>query len=334
MLLLLLQALRLLEDPSKEVREAAIQTLEKFYAFIGPTLLVSKVLRGANPITHLHIVFQRELEAKNIRSAHMKMLSDRFQSVSVRSSAPQALASDPSARAGVHKDAISSILSSYDIQVDSSSSMARYLASIRNRTMNEAKTAARETERSPSQSSTTSNTSAADRSSATLGDSGGSVAISDKDVQKQIATIYDQLQIKNDWAKRVEGLKALQTLALQCASKEPTPAIAAFSVGVRAVRERLGEHVNDLRSSVSREACHTIHVIASVLHDDFSQHAEFFMGSLLKATYVTIQVISTSADKCIRGVINCTTNGYARIIPKCVILSSWTLFAVADWFVW
>lgn len=34
-------------------------------------------------------VVQRELEAKNIRSAHMKMLSDRFQDVRVRSSAPR-----------------------------------------------------------------------------------------------------------------------------------------------------------------------------------------------------------------------------------------------------
>jgi hypothetical protein len=40
-------------------------------------------------LTVLVRLAQSELEAKNIRSAHMKMLSDRFQDVSVRASAPR-----------------------------------------------------------------------------------------------------------------------------------------------------------------------------------------------------------------------------------------------------
>lgn len=188
--------------------------------------------------------------------------------------------------------------------------------------MNEAKTAAAAAsggDRSPSQASSASNASAMDRSSGALGDSG--VSVTEREIQKQIATIFDQLQISNDWSKRVDGLKSLQKLARQCDTKDPTTAgsvLAALSHGLRTVRERLSEHVSDLRSSVSREACQTIQLLASVLGDEFNAHAEFFMGSLLKATYVTIQVISTSADTSIRGIIHSTTNGYARIIQKYV----------------
>lgn len=188
--------------------------------------------------------------------------------------------------------------------------------------MNEAKTAAAVAsggDRSPSQASSTSTASALDRSSGAAGDY--RAAVTEREIQKQIATIFDQLQINNDWSKRVEGLKSLQKLARQCDTKDPSnpgSVLPVLATALRTVRERLSEHVGDLRSSVSREACQTIQLLAGVLGDEFNGHAEFFMGGLLKATYVTIQVVSTAADTSIRGVINSTTNGYVRIIQKYV----------------
>lgn len=36
------QIIKLLEDSAKEVRDAAVETLEKFYSRIGPSLLVRR----------------------------------------------------------------------------------------------------------------------------------------------------------------------------------------------------------------------------------------------------------------------------------------------------
>ncbi|KAG6974712.1 hypothetical protein JG688_00002935 [Phytophthora aleatoria] len=181
---LLNDVLKLLEDSSKDVRDAAITTLEKFYTFIGPSLL-------------------SDLEYKNIRAAHMKTLTSRFEGLSARSNslagvvhaAPSRDAESPYSDAPASNNALpdelSSILSSYDLQVSSSSSsMARYLASVRSRTLNE-------------------------EAKATAASAEGSNDISEKDIQRQLGVIFDKLEIDNNWDKRVDGLKMLQKL-IEC----------------------------------------------------------------------------------------------------------------------
>ncbi|KAF1314939.1 hypothetical protein FI667_g16352, partial [Globisporangium splendens] len=293
------QIIKLLEDSAKEVRDAAIQTLEKFYAHIGNSLL-------------------RDLESKHIRSAHMKMLTDRFQGIQGRDGRGTAATTSAIAYPLSSSSSLTSILSSYDLkQPASSSSMARYLESIRQRELSSAVAAKAIVggEFSPSQSSTTSTKS--DKSLCGGAEQANSQSgVSEKDIQREIATIFEQLQLDNDWSKRVDGLKKLQELAHTCGQTQDAATLMALSQGVRTVRERLCEQVADLRSSVSREACQTIQVLANVLRDDFNLHAEYVLGTLLKATYVTIQIISTSADTCIRGVIESTKNGYARFISK------------------
>ncbi|KAG6579768.1 uncharacterized protein IUM83_11396 [Phytophthora cinnamomi] len=311
---LLDDVLKLLEDSSKDVRDAAITALEKFYVHIGPSLL-------------------SDLEYKNIRSAHVKMLTDRFERIPVRGKEERAVTrtapayddrsnqdfDDTPAQAN---EKLSSILSSYDLQVSSSSSsVARYLASVRSRTHNEAKAAADisgQGDRSPSQASSTSSKVVQDFSTASAFGSGGS-DISEKEIQKQLGVIFDKLHLDNNWDKRVDGLKMLQKLVKRCGNASNSGTVLSFlSQGLRPIRERLCQQVSDLRSSVSREACQTIQALANNLGDEFNAHAEICLGNLLKATYVTIQVISTSADTTIRSMIESTSNGYARVIPKLI----------------
>ncbi|KAG7401565.1 hypothetical protein PHYBOEH_000623 [Phytophthora boehmeriae] len=299
---LLDDVLKLLEDSSKDVRNAAVTALEKFYTYIGPSLL-------------------SDLEYKKIRSAHMRTLADRFERIPVPGRAREidpvisnkvesgyGTSDIPEANCAV-PDEITSILSTYDLQVSSSSSMARYLASVRSRTQNEAKA------EDLSGGDELSSPQAPPIASVSVGvnDNG----ISEREIQKQLGMIFDKLQLDNNWSIRVDGLKMLQKLAVRC-SKAPNSdtALPTLSQGIRSVRERLCEQVSDLRSSVSREACQTIQTLANSLRDEFNGHAEICLGNLLKATYVTIQVISTSADTTIRSMIESTNSGYARVIPK------------------
>ncbi|KAL8020934.1 putative armadillo-like helical, CLASP domain, TOG domain-containing protein [Plasmopara halstedii] len=319
--------LKLLEDSSKDVRDAAIKALEKFYTFIGSSLL-------------------SDMEYKNIRPAHMKMLTERFErlrgasmilsrdAVRVRllyvnnkimesrkltiddlqsqpyNGAPESI--------NVQSDQLSSILSAYDLQVSASStSMARYLESVRSRTQNDAKAAVAEGERSPSQTSSSKSFNDHHSSKRTIEKKGNDVT--EKELQKQLSVVCEKLKLENKWDQRVGGLKILQRLASRCSKASNSEvALSVLSQGIRTVRELLCQQVSDLRSSVSREACDTIQTLAKSLRDEFNAHAEFCLDSLLKATYVTIQVISTSADSTIKCMIESTSNGYSRVIPKLI----------------
>ncbi|KAE9049237.1 hypothetical protein PR001_g3514 [Phytophthora rubi] len=307
---LLDDVLKLLEDSSKDVRDAAITALEKFYMSIGASLL-------------------SDLEYKNIRPSQVKTLTGRFERIPVRGNENRAVTpsyddrsnqdnDDAPAQGDAAPEKLSSILSSYDLQVSSSSSsVARYLASVRSRTNNEAKAMADvsgDGDRSPSQASSTSSKVV---QASTFGSGGGD--ISEKEIQKQLGVIFDKLHLDNNWDKRVGGLKMLQKLTKRCRSASNSGnVLPLLSQGLRPIRERLCQQVTDLRSSVSREACQAIETLANTLRDEFNAHAEIFLGYLLKATYVTIQVISTSADTTIRSMIESTSNGYARVIPKLI----------------
>uniref|UniRef100_M4BY66 TOG domain-containing protein n=1 Tax=Hyaloperonospora arabidopsidis (strain Emoy2) TaxID=559515 RepID=M4BY66_HYAAE len=276
------QVLKLLEDSSKDVRDAAMIALEKFYAYIGSSLL-----------------------NKNLRAGQMKTLEKRFENISkssgaiVRATLSDGVASVYHGAFDRNDDlphALPSKMSSYDTQApsSSSSSVARYLESVRHRSS--------EVVQDVSLPGTSSDD------------------ISDKEIHKQLGVVFDKLQRDNDWDKRVDGLKILQKLANRCAKRGA--AISLLSQGLRPIRERLCQQVIDLRSSVSKEACETIQILARTLTDEFNAHAEICLGNLLKATYVTIQVISTAADTTIRAIIESTSNGYTRLVPKLIECAS------------
>ncbi|KUG01510.1 CLIP-associating protein 1 [Phytophthora nicotianae] len=317
-----------LGDNKLPIRQKAVDVVVEISVVLDAITVLDK-LKGCMSHKNWRTREQSDLEYKNIRAAHMKTLTERFKGLPIRSKSvaddvcaarsrdggSSLVNSEVPASNNVLPDELSSILSSYDLHVSSSSSsMARYLASVHSRTLNEAKAVAASTggERSPSQASST-DSQTVQEISAESSFGAGSNDISEKELQKQLGGIFDKLELDNNWDKRVDGLKMLQKLANRCskASNSGT-ALSLLSQGLRSVRERLCLQVSDLRSSVSREACQTIRTLANTLRDEFNAHAEICLGNLLKATYVTIQVISTSADTTIKSMIESTSNGYGR----------------------
>lgn len=251
----------------------------------------------------------------------MKELSDRFAGIKSLTSASVAVPVSSSAVFAASSYAPATSRSAPSSSNGPSSSMAKYLAAIRQQSANGGLALGQDIIFEPSPpkptplvSNATERPDIAQNEAPSISSTGNN-SISDRDLQRELSKIYDKLQLDNDWSKRVDGLKQLHQLATRCGEQGESQ-LSALTQGLRSIRERLCEQVGDLRSSVSREACQTIQTLASVLRDEFNPHAEYCMSSLLKATYVTIQVISTASDTCIRGIIASTTSGYTRVINK------------------
>src|SRR5688572_8331696 len=64
------------------------------------------------------------------------------------------------------------------------------------------------------------------------------------------------------------------------------------------------EHqLQDLRSSVIREACRTLLTMAHVSGALFHEHMAFYLPILFSRLYVTIKIISQSSHDCIRALL-------------------------------
>lgn len=66
---------------------------------------------------------------------------------------------------------------------------------------------------------------------------------------------------------------------------------------------QVSSQIIDLRSTVSKEACKAVAALAYALRQQFSPLAETWWLHLVRVVVVKIQVISSSADKCIRVIV-------------------------------
>ena len=66
---------------------------------------------------------------------------------------------------------------------------------------------------------------------------------------------------------------------------------------------QVSTQIIDLRSTVSKEACKAVAALAYTLRQQFSPLAEVWWLHLIRVVVVKIQVISSSADKCIRVIV-------------------------------
>ncbi|RHY30112.1 hypothetical protein DYB32_004593 [Aphanomyces invadans] len=139
------------------------------------------------------------------------------------------------------------------------------------------------------------------------------------DVPAGVVSI-DSVTIPSAGNKAVQSRVALQHLQRIVANGGAQ--LAVFVTSLRPLREPICEQVSDLRSTVSREACATITTLATCMGDDtFHPFVEYFVAALLKATFVTIQVISTSADACLKSIVlSGRGSGYPKALPKYIDL--------------
>mmetsp|Transcript_248 Transcript_248/g.445 ORF Transcript_248/g.445 Transcript_248/m.445 type:complete len:1648 (-) Transcript_248:185-5128(-) len=139
----------------------------------------------------------------------------------------------------------------------------------------------------------------------------------EKELQRYLGTIQTDLCDKDNWQTRIGAMGRLQGLVAGVPDKAEagyTDIIVGF---VRSnLHELISSQIVDLRSTVSKEGCRTVAVMARVLRHQFAPLAELWIPSLLKVLTVKIQVISSAVDRCLRIIIAAGVPvGFSRVIP-------------------
>lgn len=75
----------------------------------------------------------------------------------------------------------------------------------------------------------------------------------------------------------------------------------------------------DLRSSICKEACRTVAVIARRMGLHFAPHAEIWLPSLLKQLPVKIAVMSSAADRCIAIIVSSFFDSGSSRVLNCLL---------------
>jgi len=127
----------------------------------------------------------------------------------------------------------------------------------------------------------------------------------------QVAAVGIALAEKtDDWQARLVALQTLHGLSLGQA-----PSYERFIPEVRTLVLALTNQLADLRSQVVKEACRTIAALAEATKENFQPLAESCFPSLLKLVQQSIKVMSSSGDRCAKGILTATKNGYPKVIP-------------------
>jgi len=89
-------------------------------------------------------------------------------------------------------------------------------------------------------------------------------------------------------------------------NKEALLASPTFKEEMEAIKDCLAQQLSDLRSSIFREVCRMLVALAGGLGYAFEDCMPFFLPILFTRLYVTIKIISSSSDECIRTLLQCT----------------------------
>jgi hypothetical protein len=110
----------------------------------------------------------------------------------------------------------------------------------------------------------------------------------------------DLSDISKGWEIRVKLLNRLTDMIL----KEGLTKVTGFSDELSGLKAALSAQLHDLRSGVITVACKTLIGLAAVMGEDFADLMSYFLPVLFKGLYVTIKIISVSADQCMKALIN------------------------------
>lgn len=78
----------------------------------------------------------------------------------------------------------------------------------------------------------------------------------------------------------------------------------------------MSAQISDLRSTVSKEACRTVAILAKALRSHFAPLAEVWIPAVIKLCLVKIAVVSSAGDRCMRIIIAASApGGFPRVVP-------------------
>eukprot|EP00698_Gefionella_okellyi_P010795 TRINITY_DN2826_c0_g2_i1.p1 TRINITY_DN2826_c0_g2~~TRINITY_DN2826_c0_g2_i1.p1 ORF type:complete len:775 (-),score=154.48 TRINITY_DN2826_c0_g2_i1:102-2426(-) len=117
-------------------------------------------------------------------------------------------------------------------------------------------------------------------------------------LQTDLREISDQLKDPDaDWKKRVDALTKIVCLAL--GTTDPPTFIDTISP----LRISLMSQIQDLRSQVCKQACHTVKTLAELFGSSFDVVADSLFPHLLPVASQSVAVMSSAAQDCIEGLI-------------------------------
>mmetsp|Transcript_3178 Transcript_3178/g.7408 ORF Transcript_3178/g.7408 Transcript_3178/m.7408 type:complete len:1390 (+) Transcript_3178:45-4214(+) len=120
-----------------------------------------------------------------------------------------------------------------------------------------------------------------------------------EEMGKIISTLSDVKN--NDWNKRIKSLNRLAGLVMGGAHD-----MDSFPSNLLKLKGPMIEQLQDLRSSVVKQACLVLAYISSVVRDGMEPLMEFVIPVLAHLNCVTIQVISKSANTCMHTLLSHT----------------------------
>ncbi|CAM6093819.1 unnamed protein product [Calypogeia fissa] len=134
---------------------------------------------------------------------------------------------------------------------------------------------------------------------------------SDKDLTKEIEKAAGLLTPEQDWSVRITAMQRIEGLVAGGASE-----YGCFLPLMKQLVGPLNIQLSDRRSSIVKQACHLLNLMAMELLSDFEIFAESFIPVLFKLVVITVLVIAESADNCIKTMLrNCRV---ARVLPKLI----------------
>ena len=115
------------------------------------------------------------------------------------------------------------------------------------------------------------------------------------------------MPIENDWKKRLTAIQSIQSCFVTHDLLR-MPQIYGF---LTKIAEPLSAQIFDLRSTITKEACKTVCLIAEVLESEFEEQAcKIFMTelSLFKLMEAANNVMAESAHLCVLSILYNTNN--------------------------
>jgi hypothetical protein len=255
--------LRVLEDPSPGVRDAAVAALQAAYREMGLEL-------------------RRALEAARVRPGQLREI--------VGDSCPQFARDEPPAGGVAPAPSVLPALPSQPLSPNGVAKPTRAVGGTL-RTAPSARDAAALAADAPRPLATA------------IGDDGLVHPTplrcgSERELSAEVEALIASLAPSQEWDVRMGALARLEGLVMGGAAR-----MDGFQAALRALRDVLLAQMADRRSSVVKQACHLAVVLAAALGLEFEAHADALLPAIFGVVIISVKVMSDAGVACVRGVL-------------------------------